>query len=389
MPGRAAGSASARSARIVAVAIAAATRGLAVASRRARRQRAGRRLRLAPLPPALVGLPDVRPRLHRLHDFHRHAAARAARVGSRGRRRSTRLLGVAVAVSPWLWARLLQRFPRRRDARPDERAAAPSATLLPVWRTRPGGGVRLGRCCSAPSCFRWWPRPPRLVRHNLAAADWPAGITGFTIVFAAGQIVGPSGVGFIADRAGGLRAGLALLGGAAGARRGRRLVAEAAGPLSAAAPFQRERISPIARLRKAASSAHRGWSPPGGPARTGSRRSARSASPPPRRGRPSAGLNRSSGGQSTSASARTERSAARGVAAEAGRRADVVRLVGPRLVEEVVRIDGDRPLLREHAVEPAMRVVAIAQATRAPAASASPARVIRRCRRAGRARARR
>ena len=48
-----------------------------------------------------------------------------------------------------------------------------------------------------------------LVRHNLPAADWPAGITGFTIVFAVGQIVGPSGVGFIADIAGSLRAGLA------------------------------------------------------------------------------------------------------------------------------------------------------------------------------------
>ena len=47
-----------------------------------------------------------------------------------------------------------------------------------------------------------------LVRHNLAPADWPAGITGFTIVFAIGQIVGPSAVGFIADGAGGLRAGL-------------------------------------------------------------------------------------------------------------------------------------------------------------------------------------
>jgi branched-subunit amino acid permease len=48
-----------------------------------------------------------------------------------------------------------------------------------------------------------------LVRHNLAPAAWPAGIAAFTILFAAGQIVGPSGVGFIADHFGGLRAGFA------------------------------------------------------------------------------------------------------------------------------------------------------------------------------------
>jgi hypothetical protein len=38
---------------------------------------------------------------------------------------------------------------------------------------------------------------------------WPAGITAFTVVFAAGQIVGPSLVGLVAD-GGGLGRGLAL-----------------------------------------------------------------------------------------------------------------------------------------------------------------------------------
>ena len=38
---------------------------------------------------------------------------------------------------------------------------------------------------------------------------WAAGIGAFTTLFAAGQIVGPALVGFVADRAGGLRAGLA------------------------------------------------------------------------------------------------------------------------------------------------------------------------------------
>ena len=49
-----------------------------------------------------------------------------------------------------------------------------------------------------------------LVRHNLPQAAWPAGITAFTIVFAFGQIVGPTLVGRIADGPGGLLRGLAI-----------------------------------------------------------------------------------------------------------------------------------------------------------------------------------
>jgi predicted MFS family arabinose efflux permease len=47
-----------------------------------------------------------------------------------------------------------------------------------------------------------------LVRHNLPPTAWPAGISAFTIVFAAGQIVGPTLVGLVSDQ-GGLRQGLA------------------------------------------------------------------------------------------------------------------------------------------------------------------------------------
>jgi MFS-type transporter involved in bile tolerance (Atg22 family) len=45
------------------------------------------------------------------------------------------------------------------------------------------------------------------VRHNLPPAQWAAGIGAFTIVFAAGQIVGPAAVGWIADGPGGLARG--------------------------------------------------------------------------------------------------------------------------------------------------------------------------------------
>ena len=47
-----------------------------------------------------------------------------------------------------------------------------------------------------------------LVRHNLPQSAWPAGISAFTTVFALGQIVGPTLVGWVADGAGGLERGL-------------------------------------------------------------------------------------------------------------------------------------------------------------------------------------
>jgi hypothetical protein len=53
-----------------------------------------------------------------------------------------------------------------------------------------------------------------LVRHNADPAQWPAGIAAFTIVFAVGQIVGPSLTGAIADGPGGLLRGLAWSAGA-------------------------------------------------------------------------------------------------------------------------------------------------------------------------------
>ena len=46
------------------------------------------------------------------------------------------------------------------------------------------------------------------VRHNLPSEQWTKGISLFTIIFAMGQIVGPTVVGFIADGSGGVEKGL-------------------------------------------------------------------------------------------------------------------------------------------------------------------------------------
>jgi predicted MFS family arabinose efflux permease len=117
------------------------------------------------------------------------------------------LLGLAVIASSWLWAGLLQRQ-RGGGAMRLLNALLALATLLPVLSAHPiavfasgllFGGVFLSVVASTTA----------LVRNNLPSAAWPAGISAFTIVFAAGQIVGPTLVGWVADGAGGLRGGLA------------------------------------------------------------------------------------------------------------------------------------------------------------------------------------
>jgi len=115
------------------------------------------------------------------------------------------LLGLGVVASSWLWARLLQ---RHRDGRPMMllNGLLAIATALPVVSAHPVavfasgalfGSVFLSVVASTTA----------LVRHNLPAPAWPGGIAAFTIVFAAGQIVGPSLVGWVADGPGGLARG--------------------------------------------------------------------------------------------------------------------------------------------------------------------------------------
>jgi predicted MFS family arabinose efflux permease len=116
------------------------------------------------------------------------------------------VLGLGVIASSWLWAGLLQ---RHRNGRPMAllNGLLALATVLPVLSAHPAavfasgalfGGVFLSVVASTTA----------IVRHNALQTQWPAGIAAFTIVFAAGQIIGPSLVGVVADAAGGLRAGL-------------------------------------------------------------------------------------------------------------------------------------------------------------------------------------
>jgi predicted MFS family arabinose efflux permease len=118
------------------------------------------------------------------------------------------LLGLAVMASPWIWAGVLQRF-RGGGALALLCGLVAVATLAPVLSAQLpivfASGLLFGAVLLAVVAST-----TALVRHNLEPSGWAAGIGAFTIVFAAGQIVGPSLVGVITDRFGGLRAGFAL-----------------------------------------------------------------------------------------------------------------------------------------------------------------------------------
>ena len=116
------------------------------------------------------------------------------------------LLGCAVVLSSRIWSRLLDRF-KGGQSLSLLNGLLGCATILPVvapaWPTVIASGLLFGGVFLSVVAST-----TALVRHNLAPAAWAAGISAFTVVFAAGQIIGPTIVGFIADGSGGLARGL-------------------------------------------------------------------------------------------------------------------------------------------------------------------------------------
>jgi predicted MFS family arabinose efflux permease len=110
------------------------------------------------------------------------------------------LLGVATIVSARIWSRLLDRM-RGGQALALLNALLALATLLPALVAHPvvafASGVLFGAtflsAVASTTAF---------VRHNLPAAHWGRGISAFTIVFAFGQIVGPTVIGWVSDGVG-------------------------------------------------------------------------------------------------------------------------------------------------------------------------------------------
>jgi predicted MFS family arabinose efflux permease len=115
-------------------------------------------------------------------------------------------LGLAVVASARIWASLLDRF-REGQAMALLNGLLGLATVMPALTAQTpvllASGVLFGAVfLSVVASTTAW------VRHNLPPHLWAQGITGFTVVFAVGQVVGPSAVGLIADEAAGLAGGL-------------------------------------------------------------------------------------------------------------------------------------------------------------------------------------
>jgi predicted MFS family arabinose efflux permease len=116
------------------------------------------------------------------------------------------LLGLAVVASSRIWAGMLDHF-KGGQSLSILNGLLGVATLLPALTAAVPivfisgfmfGAVFLSAVASTTA----------LVRHNVSPEVWSAGISAFTTVFALGQIVGPTIVGWIADGAGGLERGL-------------------------------------------------------------------------------------------------------------------------------------------------------------------------------------
>ena len=116
------------------------------------------------------------------------------------------LLGLAVVLSSRIWAGLLNHF-RGGQALALLNGLLAIATVIPAisaaWPMMLVSGLLFGGVFLSVVAST-----TAMVKHNLPPAEWAAGISAFTVIFAIGQIVGPTMVGWIADGPGGLQRGL-------------------------------------------------------------------------------------------------------------------------------------------------------------------------------------
>ena len=131
------------------------------------------------------------------------------------------MLGVAVMVSARLWATALDKY-RGGETLAILNTLIGSACLVPAGVALVSSDGQLGNIALASiflsgilfgCCFlSAVAATTAFVKHNLAPNQWIAGITVFTCVFGAGQVLGPLLVGWIADQSNGLAWGLVVSG---------------------------------------------------------------------------------------------------------------------------------------------------------------------------------
>ncbi len=120
------------------------------------------------------------------------------------------LMSLMVMISPFLWHGVLA---RGRAAGPVAAACAVAALAVPMLVVLPGpAGMLLSAAVFGGSFFIAPTAVTAFSRRNFPPAQWGSVVALFTVVFALGQIIGPVATGALADRAGGVWAGLAIAG---------------------------------------------------------------------------------------------------------------------------------------------------------------------------------
>lgn len=115
-------------------------------------------------------------------------------------------LGLAVMASSRIWARMLDRYKGGRSLALLNGLLG-MASILPALTAAPIL-VFASRVLFGASFLSVVASTTALARHNLPSHAWSSGISAFTTVFALGQIIGPSVIGWVANGPGGLRRGL-------------------------------------------------------------------------------------------------------------------------------------------------------------------------------------
>lgn len=117
------------------------------------------------------------------------------------------VLGLTTILAPAVWRRALETWPAGRPM-----AAAMAVLAIGAWLPLVGTDRAVMLASAALFGLAMFSVPSAvssLIKRSLAKPAWGSAMAVFTVVFAAGQTVGPVAAGWLADRSGSLRLGLA------------------------------------------------------------------------------------------------------------------------------------------------------------------------------------
>jgi len=117
------------------------------------------------------------------------------------------VLGLATLLAPLAWRKPAERWPGGRPLAA-VMAVLTAGAALPLASARPAA-MLLSAALFGLAMFSAPSSVGSFIKRALPRPAWGSAIATFTVVFAAGQIAGPVAIGWLADRSGSLRIGLA------------------------------------------------------------------------------------------------------------------------------------------------------------------------------------